>query len=125
MTTIFHVAFASDWRAARRTGVYTVSTWGRTLAEVGFIHCSRADQWLRIRDALYHDATEPLVLLHIDTDLLDVPVVEEPGEPGSDETFPHVYGPLPTGAVVRATPISPTGDPATDGGSSPGHGHAG
>lgn len=106
MASIFHIASAADWRAAQRTGRYTTSTRGRTLAEVGFIHCSRADQWPRVRDAFYRDVTEPLVLLRVDTDLLDVPVVEEPGEPGGAETFPHVYGPLSTAAVVQVLPIT-------------------
>jgi uncharacterized protein (DUF952 family) len=46
-----------------------------------------------------------LVLLEIDTDLLDVPVVEEPPAPGIEETFPHIYGRLEPSAVVRITPL--------------------
>ena len=45
------------------------------------------------------------MLLEIDTDLLDVPVVEEPPAPGVEETFPHIYGPLSAAhAVVGVTP---------------------
>jgi uncharacterized protein (DUF952 family) len=106
MATIFHIALAAEWEAARASGEYTTSTRGRTLAEVGFVHCSRADQWTKVRDAFYADVTEPLVLLQIDTDLLDVPVVEEPGGPGSTETFPHVYGRIPVAAVVKAIPLT-------------------
>uniref|UniRef100_UPI002FCA9883 DUF952 domain-containing protein n=1 Tax=Aeromicrobium sp. TaxID=1871063 RepID=UPI002FCA9883 len=73
MATIFHLALASDWAAAQESGAYTTSTLGRTLAEEGFIHASRADQWTAVRDRFYGDVTEPLVLLQIDTDLLDVP----------------------------------------------------
>ena len=36
------------------------------------------------------------MLLVIETDLLDVPVVEEE-VPGTGETFPHLYGPLRAG----------------------------
>ena len=50
-------------------------------------------------------STEPLVLLEIDSDLLDVPVVEEPPAPGVEETFPHIYGPLEPAAVVAVTPL--------------------
>lgn len=105
MATIFHLALASDWRTAEADGHYLVSTRGATLAEVGFIHASRGDQWPRIREAFYADVTEPLLLLQIDTELLAVPVVEEPAEPGAAETFPHIYGPLPVAAVVRAIPL--------------------
>lgn len=112
MATIFHLALASEWAAAQQTGAYTTSTLGRTLADEGFIHASRADQWTGVRDRFYADVTEPLVLLHIDTDLLDVPVVEEPPAPGMTETFPHIYGRLPVAAVVKAIPLSPAAPPA-------------
>lgn len=106
MATIFHLALASDWAAAQESGAYTTSTLGRTLAEEGFIHASRADQWTAVRERFYGDVSEPLVLLQIDTDLLDVPVVEEPAVPGGAETFPHIYGRLPAAAVVKAIPLT-------------------
>ncbi len=104
MARIFHIATAADWAEARHLGHYTTSTRGRTLAEEGFIHASRADQWEGVRDRFYADVAEPLVLLEIDTDLLDVPVMEE-AVPDSDETFPHVYGPLDVDAVVQVMPL--------------------
>jgi uncharacterized protein (DUF952 family) len=96
---LFHIATLADWEETVRSGSYSTSTRGRTLAEEGFIHASRADQWQGVRAAFYADATEPLVLLEIDPGRLDVPVVEE-AVPGSDQTFPHIYGPLPATAVV-------------------------
>jgi glutathione S-transferase len=98
---IFHLATRADWEAAQRSGGYTTSTLGRTLAEEGFIHASRADQWRGVRDRFYSGVEEPLVLLVIDTDLLTVPVVEEVPE-GGTRTFPHVYGVLDPAAVVEA-----------------------
>ncbi|MCL2542343.1 MAG: DUF952 domain-containing protein [Nocardioidaceae bacterium] len=111
MATIFHLALVSDWEAAQASGTYLISTRGRTLAEQGFIHASRGDQWPRVREAVYADVTDPMVLLQIDTERLGVPVVEEPGEPGSSETFPHIYGPLPVAAVVKAIPLDSPGVP--------------
>lgn len=108
---IFHVALASEWRAAQGGSYYDRSTRGRSLAEVGFVHCSRADQWQRVRETVYGDVDEPLVLLTIDTDRLDAPVVEEPADPasadpaGRGERFPHVYGAVPLDAVVGVTPL--------------------
>ena len=102
---IFHIATASDWHQAQATGAYTTSTRGVTLEQEGFIHASRADQWEGVRAAYYADATEPLVLLEIDTDLLDVPVVEEVPAPGASETFPHVYGAISPAAVVGVRPL--------------------
>ncbi len=103
MARIFHIATAADWDGAERTGSYTTSTRGRSLAEEGFIHASRADQWPGVHERFYADVSEPLVLLVIDTDLLDVPVAEE-AVPGG-ETFPHLYGPLTTAAVVQVVPL--------------------
>jgi uncharacterized protein (DUF952 family) len=104
---IFHLAERADWDAARTSRYYDRSTRGRSLAEEGFVHCAHAHQWQRVRDRFYADVHEPLLLLTIDTDLLDAPVVEEPGEPGSDERFPHVYGAIPLGAVVAVTELAP------------------
>lgn len=101
---IFHVALRSDWEAARRSGSYTTSTLGRTLAEEGFIHASREDQWPGVLERFYADVAEPLVLLEIDTARLTAPVVEE-APPGGTETFPHVHGPIDPGAVVRVVPL--------------------
>ncbi|MEP6816649.1 MAG: DUF952 domain-containing protein [Marmoricola sp.] len=101
---LFHIATVADWQAAQATGRYTTSTCGRTLAEEGFIHTSRADQWQGVRDRFYADVAEPLVLLVIDSELLTAPVLDE-HVPGTDETFPHVYGAIEPGAVVRVLPL--------------------
>jgi glutathione S-transferase len=103
---IFHIATLADWQQAQASGAYTTSTRGVTLEEEGYIHASRADQWEGVRSRFYADVREPLVLLEIDTALLDVPVVEEVPAPGMTETFPHVYGPIPPGAVVAITPLA-------------------
>ena len=108
---IFHIATLSDWQTAQASGSYAVSTRGRTLAEEGFIHASRGDQWQGVRERYYADVTEPLVLLSIDTSLLQSPVVDEP-VPGSDETFPHIYGPIQVGAVLTTVPLADSEGPA-------------
>ena len=102
---IFHIATAADWEQAQQDGAYTTSMRGVTLEQEGFIHASRADQWEMVRERFYADVDEPLVLLEIDTDLLDVPLVEEPPAPGVAETFPHIYGPLRPEAVVAVTAL--------------------
>jgi uncharacterized protein (DUF952 family) len=96
---IFHLAEADHWETAQRTGAYEQSTLGRTLEEEGFIHASREDQWETVRSTFYADHEGPLVLLEIETDLLGSPWQEDPV---GDETFPHVYGPINTSAVVDA-----------------------
>jgi len=103
---IFHLATKVDWEKAQCDGAYTTSTRGVTMEQEGFIHASRADQWEGVRERFYADIDQPLVLLEIETDLLDVPVVEEPPAPGVEETFPHIYGALKPDAVVAVTALS-------------------
>jgi uncharacterized protein (DUF952 family) len=94
---IFHIATLADWKQAQETGTYTTSTYGRTLEQEGFIHAARHDQVPLVRDRYYADVTEPLLVLEIETDLLDAEVRDEQV---GDEVYPHVYGPIPTSAVV-------------------------
>jgi uncharacterized protein (DUF952 family) len=97
---IFHIAFESEWQSAQVQGSYRVATRGRSLDEVGFIHAGFEDQVPTIGAALYADASASLVVLVIDTEVLDAPVVVENLE-GGDEGFPHIYGALPASAVVE------------------------
>jgi uncharacterized protein (DUF952 family) len=99
---IYHLAEPAHWAAARAAGEYTWSTRGTTLAEQGFVHCSRAHQVSGVARAIYADVPD-LVLLTIDPELLGADVRFEPGEPGGPD-FPHVYGPIPVTAVVAAAP---------------------
>ena len=104
---IFHLALTTDWAAAQRAGEYTVSTRGRDLGDVGFVHCSTAAQWPVVRSRFYADLPDAeLVLLTIDPARLGTEVRFEPGEPGSNDLFPHVYGPVPVRAVVEAAILS-------------------
>jgi uncharacterized protein (DUF952 family) len=98
---IFHIATLEDWKLAQQSGSYTTSTYGRTLEQEGFIHAARHDQVPLVRDRQYADVDEPLVVLEIETDRLNVPVLEESV---GDETYPHVYGAIPTDAVVAWRP---------------------
>ena len=106
---IFHIAFERDWESAEETGTYRVSTRGARLDDVGFIHAGFEHQVPIVGAALYKDASEPLVVLVIDTERLDVPVVVDNLE-GGEEGFPHIYGPLPVRAVVDVRQASLTAD---------------
>ena len=102
---IFHIATASDWSSAQQSGAYATSTRGRTLEDEGFLHAARREQVAGVFNRYYADAGEPLVLLTIDTDRLDVPWREDSV---GFETFPHIYGPLTPDAVTQALPLDPT-----------------
>jgi uncharacterized protein (DUF952 family) len=105
MELIYHVALAEDWERARAAGEYRVSTLGRTLEEEGFIHCSTADQVALVARRFYAGRTG-LVLLTIDPGRLGAEVRYERA-PGSEERFPHVYGPLNADAVIDVAPFEP------------------
>lgn len=110
-TTIWHIALADDWAVAQESGTYGVSTRGRTVAEVGYLHGSfDADQAGRVAAAFYADAG-PLVLLGISTTALadaGVEVRVEPGDPADPdgEIFPHAYGVVPVSAVAVVVPAT-------------------
>ena len=107
---IFHIATAADWAAAQRTGAYSTSTRGVTLEQEGFIHAARREQVQPVWKRYYADAGEPLVLLTIETDKLTSRWQEDPVV---DDTYPHVYGPIDTAAVVRAQPLDRRGGTAS------------
>lgn len=103
---IFHLTTQAAWTAAQAAGAYTADS----LATEGFIHCSTADQLVRVANAFYRDTVDPVVLC-IDPGLLDVPVRwEAPAHPDPDQApppddrlswFPHIYGPVPARAVTQ------------------------
>ena len=107
---VFHIATLPDWQAARRSGSYTTSTYGRSLADEGFIHAARREQVRGVFGRYYRDVPERLVLLTIDTDRLDVPWREDVV---GEDTFPHVYGAIPRRAVVSVTPLNRRGGTAS------------
>lgn len=108
-TAIFHVAVRDDWDAARAAGRYEVSSRGRTLADEGFIHASTHEQLPGTLERFYGDLDpSSLVILELDVDALDAagsPVRYEP-VPGARAPFPHVYGPIPTAAVLEVHPVA-------------------
>jgi uncharacterized protein (DUF952 family) len=101
---LFHLALVEDWARARQDGSYRISTRGATLGQVGFVHASFAHQLAEVAEASYADLDADLVVLVIDEPVLGVPVVVEPGE-GTQECYPHIYGPVPVSAVLEARPV--------------------
>ncbi len=108
MEPIFHLAGAPAWGEARAAGEYRCSTLGKSLDEVGFIHCSRREQVAVVANARYR-GERALVLLVIDRDRVRAEVRDEDLE-GSGDLFPHIYGPLNLDAVVRVVPYAPGAD---------------
>lgn len=108
MGTIFHITSNEAWNEALRRGKYEAPS----LSTAGFIHCSNADQVVRVANNIYRNIGG-LVLLHIDVDRLPAPVVYENLD-GGRELFPHVYGPIEVSAVRAVTPFEPADDGTFD-----------
>lgn len=101
---IYHLALRDEWQAAVDAGEpYERSTLGKSLLDVGYIHCSIAGQVQMIADLVYRGRTD-VILLAIDTSRIQSEIRVENLE-GGDQRFPHIYGPLPVAAVVSAIAV--------------------
>ena len=96
---IYHMCRAEEWQAAQACGHHAGSS--QDVAD-GFIHFSTAAQV--VESAARHRAGQSgLVLLAVDAAALGDALKWEPSRGG--QLFPHLYGPLPLGAVVAADPL--------------------
>lgn len=94
---IYHLAEPADWAAS--ADEYRTSS----LDEEGFIHCSVADQLANVARTRFRGHND-LILLTIDPKPLgDKLVYEDLYDHG--EEFPHIYGILPTAAVLSTGPF--------------------
>jgi uncharacterized protein (DUF952 family) len=95
MPIIYHVTTKADWDKAKQQGFYETPS----LADEGFIHCSQEHQVAGVLERYFEGQTE-LVKLVIDTDQLTSNFVFD-WSPSMADTFPHVYGPINTDAVIK------------------------
>jgi uncharacterized protein (DUF952 family) len=105
---ILHGCPRATWESALAAGAYTADT----LDTEGFVHCSDFGTVHLPLTALFRGRTD-LVLLVIDPARVAAPVRWEPGDPADPAGtpwFPHVYGPIPAGAVVAAHAMVPEPD---------------
>lgn len=105
---LLHITTPAAWQAALDAGSYVTPS---LLGPEGFIHLSSAEQVHLPANAIYA-GRDDLVLLVIDPTRVDNEIRWEPGDPGdpSSMRFPHLYGPLPTAAVVAVEPWRPGPD---------------
>ncbi len=99
---ILHICPVSDWQAARESGEYRPPS----LAQEGFIHCSRPEQILATANRFY-SGVKDLCLLWIDPRRVKA---EIRWEPAHGEAFPHIYGPLNADAVFYQHAFHPDPD---------------
>lgn len=105
-TIVFHIAESTAWNAC--DAAYIPSEFARD----GFVHCSRWEQLFGVARARFAGRAD-LIVLEIDVSRVDAPVRYEDLS-GEGEVFPHIYGPLPTEAVIGELRIdwSSAGTPA-------------
>lgn len=106
MSVIFHICRAHEWRKTKRQSQYRPES----LAKEGFIHAATASDIKKIARLFFKDQAN-LVILFINRDLVASLIKEEiakhPRLKGS--VFPHIYGPIPTEAIVGTIPIAAFG----------------
>ncbi|MET0703289.1 MAG: DUF952 domain-containing protein [Mycobacterium sp.] len=104
---LVHLCAADEWTAASAGGELRPPS----LSEVGFVHLSTPQQVHLPANRLFAGRSD-LVLLYLNPELLEAPIRWEPGVPTDPESmlFPHLYGPLPAGAVTRITAYEPGPD---------------
>jgi uncharacterized protein (DUF952 family)/ribosomal protein S18 acetylase RimI-like enzyme len=105
---VLHLIEPGAWRAALDEGAVRPPS----LDSVGFVHLSTPAQVHLPAEALFPGRRD-LVLLVVDPARLADPVRLEPGRPEDPAgmLFPHLYGPLPTRAVVAVVPYRPPVQP--------------
>lgn len=101
---LFHIVRADLYEAVDADGEYLPEAYQRD----GFIHCSYREQVVEVANHLYR-GKDGLVLLEIRREALDSEVIDENLD-GGEVLFPHLYGPLPTSAVVVVHPFPPCPD---------------
>lgn len=102
---ILHVTSRVAWSAGQAGGKYSADS----LADEGFIHCSKADQILRVAEDFYR-GQRGLVLLLIDPGRLTSKLRWVPGTDLASELFPHIYGPINLAAVLEVFDFEPAAD---------------
>jgi uncharacterized protein (DUF952 family) len=109
MTIILHITARQQWQSAQAAGAYKANS----LDIEGFIHCSSAEQVVRVANSFYRGQTD-LALLCIETEQLQSLLKwESPlpaNDPHSGELFPHVYGEINVEAVVKVVDFPPNAD---------------
>lgn len=101
--TIIAITSKSIWRDSNTNNEYTRSTIHSTLEEVGFIHCTDPSQTMEVIPR-FQDVKDVILLL-IDADKVNSPVIFEKAKSHRAGLFPHIYGPLNIDAVYSVIEV--------------------
>jgi uncharacterized protein (DUF952 family) len=98
MQTIYHFTTRHEWESSLGSGQHV----SPSLFDEGFIHCCTSDQVSTITQHYFSGRTDTLIL-EIDTRVLRSQLVYE-WSTRLEQTFPHIYGPINTDAVIEVRP---------------------
>ena len=99
-----HLTTKQAWEDALMVGTYSLSTKGKTLKQVGFIHGSFPDQIEEVARFVFTGSTEELVVLHLDINKLEANgLIVRIEDGGNGKMFPHIYGAIPCKLVDKVT----------------------
>ena len=98
---IHHICLKSDLEKAKEKGIYEISTKGKKLAEVGFIHCCFSSQLESIHNKFYADEKDVLVMT-LCSKRIKFPIRVEPDLFGKH--YPHIYGPIHLYNIEKIAP---------------------
>jgi uncharacterized protein (DUF952 family) len=104
MIDLYHITTIERVSVTKSIGKYTPIEFPRD----GFVHCSFRHQVASVANRFY-SGKQGLVLLKINPSAVEVPIVEENLE-GGTELFPHIYGPIPWDAIVEQLTFRPDSD---------------
>ena len=110
-TSFLHLTSKQAWEDALKVGTYSLSTKGKTLEEVGFIHGSFADQVEEVAGFVFAGSTEELVVLHLNIDILESHgILVRVEEASNEKSYPHIYGAIPCDLVDHVSPAQMSGE---------------
>ena len=98
---LYHLATQADWDAYQSAGTITPPS----LADEGFVHCSYGHQVPGTVGRHFEGVTD-LLALRLDPSLLGDALLVEEDSYGSGQTYPHIYGPIPTVAVLDSVAVA-------------------
>jgi uncharacterized protein (DUF952 family) len=103
---IYHITSRAEWEKARLAGQYIAPS----LVQEGFIHASTGEQVAGTANLFFKEQTG-LVLLVIETGRLQSEVRFDAVQThGTEQFFPHIYGPINLDAVDSVLDFSPNAD---------------
>jgi len=89
----YHLALVSEWNAQKGSGQYVPGAFDAD----GFIHCTNGlDLLTQIANMFYKESPDERTVLVLDTSRVE----SELRYDDDAQTFPHIYGPLNTSAVI-------------------------